>query len=321
MSDDTPSRSAWWHRPVTWLRDPRHYQIAVLSTLLTYGILRLEFDVRPGRVALLVATALLVQAACVRLWRVPRFDARSPLISALSLSLLLRTNDPSIAMAGAALAIAGKFLVRVRGKHLFNPTNFALAVLLAFTGDAWVSPGQWGSVAFTAALMACLGGLVVNRAARSDVTWAFIAAYTTLVTGRAVWLGDPFAIPLHHLQSGALLVFTFFMISDPRTTPDSRAGRVIFATLVALVAWWIQFGLFRTNGPIWALAGLSLATPLLDRIFPGTAYTWSRPTSGRGRIPGVPVHETTVDLGVHRGGAGVVHAVAPRVLRVLRREG
>ena len=120
-------------------------------------------------------------------------------------------------------------MLRVGGKHLFNPTNFGIVAMMLATGQVWVSPGQWGNVAFFAFLMACLGGLVVNRAARSDVTLAFLAFYLALVFGRALWLGEPMAIPLHRLESGALLLFTFFMISDPKTTPDSRAGRILFA--------------------------------------------------------------------------------------------
>ena len=103
----------------------------------------------------------------------------------------------------------------------------------------WVSPGQWGSVAFFGFLMICVGSLVVRRAERSDVTLAFIASWIALVVGRSLWLGEPLAIPLHRLENGALLLFTFFMISDPRTTPDSRAGRIIFAALVALGAYCI----------------------------------------------------------------------------------
>src|SRR2546422_5386760 len=53
---------------------------------------------------------------------------------------------------------------------------------------------------------------------------------------------------LKQLQSGALLLFTFFMISDPKTTPDSRAGRILFAIIVATGAAYVQFGLYRTNG-------------------------------------------------------------------------
>jgi hypothetical protein len=83
---------------------------------------------------------------------------------------------------------------------------------------------------------------------------------------------------LHRLQSGALLLFTFFMISDPKTTPDSRAGRVVFAALVAFGAWYVQFRLFRTNGLLWSLALWSAAVPLIDRLLPGRRYAWQ----GRG---------------------------------------
>jgi Na+-transporting NADH:ubiquinone oxidoreductase subunit NqrB len=180
------------------------------------------------------------------------------------------------------LAIGSKFVLRVRGKHVFNPTNFALVAMILLTGQVWVSPGQWGSAAFFGFLMACAGGLVVNRAARSDVTYAFIAFYAAMVLGRSWWLGDPLAVPLHRLQKGALVLFSFFMISDPKTTPDSRAGRLLFAFLVAAGAWWVQFRLFRTNGLLWSLALWSLAVPLIDRLLPGGRYEW-RPAPGERR--------------------------------------
>jgi enediyne biosynthesis protein E5 len=138
-----------------------------------------------------------------------------------------------------------------------------------------VSPGQWGSAAFFAFLMACLGGLVVNRAARSDVTYAFLFFHLSIVFGRSLWLGEPMAIPLHRVQSGALLLFAFFMISDPKTTPDSRAGRVLFAALVALGGGYVQFKLFRTNGLLYSLAATALLVPLIDRLFPGPRYQWT----------------------------------------------
>jgi Na+-transporting NADH:ubiquinone oxidoreductase subunit NqrB len=253
--------------------DPRLYQIAALSALLAYGLLRLDLEVRPGQAALILATVLAAQYACTRWWRLPAYDPRSALISGLSLCLLLRTNVLALAMAAGALAVASKFVFRVRGKHVFNPTNFALAVLLLI--DAiWVSPGQWGSAAFFGFLLVCLGGLVVNRAARSDVTAAFLLAYAAVVIGRSLWLGDPLAIPLHQLQNGALLIFAFFMISDPRTTPDTRAGRIAFAILVAFGAAYVQFGLFRTNGLLGSLFALSPLVPVLDRVVPGTRHDW-----------------------------------------------
>lgn len=280
--------------------DPRVYQIGVLSALLVYGMGWLDFEITLARAVLLLGTVLATQALCDRLdGRLRPLDCgeatarqrprpvnwKSALISGLSLCLLLRTNGPGLAVLAGVIAIGAKFVFRIKRKHLFNPTNGAVVALLLFTDQAWVSPGQWGSVAFFGFLMACLGGLVVNRASRSDVTYAFIVAYCALMFGRSAYLGEPMAIPLHRLQSGALLLFTFFMISDPKTTPDSRAGRVVFAALVAFTAWYVQFRLFRTNGLLWSLAAWSMAVPLIDRLLPGDRYSWLPPLGGRPTLP------------------------------------
>ena len=256
--------------------DPRLYQIAVLSSLLVYGVLALDFEVSLLQAAILLGTALLTQAVCTRLWHLPAFDPRSALISGLSLCLLLRTSSLLLAVLAAVVTIASKLIIRWRGKHVFNPTNFGIVLLLLLTDRVWVSPGQWGNVAFFAFLMACLGGLVVRRAERSDVTWAFLGSYLAVLFGRALWLGQPLTIPLHQLGSGAFLLFTFFMISDPKTTPDTRAGRILFALLVALGAGFVHFVLYRPNGLLLSLAFLSPLVPLLDRLLPGKRYAWHR---------------------------------------------
>jgi Na+-translocating ferredoxin:NAD+ oxidoreductase RnfD subunit len=114
----------------------------------------------------------------------------------------------------------------------------------------------------------------VYRAARSDVTYAFLACHIALRFGRALWLGDPFSLPLHQLQNGALVLFAFFMISDPKTTPDTRLGRILFAGLVALGAWYVQFVWYWGNALLWSLAGVTLTVPLLDCLLPGRRYAW-----------------------------------------------
>ena len=259
--------------------DPRLYQILVLASLLVYGVVGLDLEVRAPLAAAMLATVLLTQYACTRIWRLPAFDPKSALISGLSLCLLLRTDASALGVAlgiaAALVTIAGKFVIRWRGKHLFNPTNFGIvALMLATDGKVWVSPGQWGSAALFGFLIACLGGLVVNRATRSDVTYAFLASYLGVVFGRALWLGQPLTIPFHQLASGAFLIFTFFMISDPKTTPDSRAGRILFALLVALGAGFVHFGLYRPNGLILSLFFLSPIVPLIDLLLPGERYAW-----------------------------------------------
>jgi enediyne biosynthesis protein E5 len=273
------------------MADPRVYQIVVLASLLTYGVGWLEFGMSPAQIALLLGTALATQAIGDRLTGKPGPDARPPvnyksaLISGLSLCLLLRTNRPELDVLAAVITIGAKFAFRCRGKHIFNPTNGGIVAMLLLTPDVWVSPGQWGAAALFAFLMACLGAIVVNRAARSDVTFAFIAFYCALLFGRSLYLGEPMTIPLHRLESGALLLFTFFMISDPKTTPDSRAGRVLFAALVAYGGWYVQFRMFRTNGLLWSLAAWSMAVPLIDRVLTGSRYAWTE-RAERGKAGG-----------------------------------
>lgn len=278
----TDERAHPTHR-INW-HDPRLYQIASLSTLLLYGLLFLHFDVSHWQIVLTLGTALLTQFAATQFFHLHAFDPKSPLISALSLCLLLRTNDLAVAALASFTAIGSKFVIRWNDKHVFNPTNLALIVTLA-GGLGWISPGQWGQVAWFGFLIACLGSLVVTRAARADVTLAFLSFYIGLLFGRAIWLGDPLTIPLHQIESGALLIFAFFMISDPKTTPDSRTGRIIFALVVALTALYVQFGFFKPNGPLWGLIICSPLVPLLDCLFSGVRYDWSRPTTGRSAVP------------------------------------
>lgn len=262
------------------MADPRLYQIGTLAALLVYGMGWLDFDITPLRAALILVSALATQK--IGDWlsgsKAPfASTSRSALISGLSLCLLVRSNYHALACLAAVIAIASKFLIKVRGKHVFNPTDGAIVALLLVTKLVWVSPGQWGTAAFFAFLMACAGSLVVTRAARADVSVAFIAAFSALVFARSLYVGEPLTIPLHRLESGAFLLFSFFMITDPKTTPDSRAGRILFAALVAATAWYIQFRLFRTNGLLWSLALWSMAVPILDRLLPAARYDWSRP--------------------------------------------
>jgi enediyne biosynthesis protein E5 len=260
--------------------DPRYYQLVVLASLLIYGAGWLDFDTSAREMALLLGSVLVTQFLCNRFLAATPFDPRSALISGLSLCLLLRTNSIPLLILAAVFTIASKFVLKWNRKHIFNPTNFGIVAVIALSGEVWVSPGQWGSKLYFGFLMACLGGMVVHRALRSDVSYAFILSYAAVLFGRALWLGDPMAIPLKQLQSGSLLLFTFFMISDPRTTPDSRAGRILFALLVAGGAAYVQFVLYRSNGLLWSLAVCSVLTPFIDYLLPGTKYQWSRPITG-----------------------------------------
>jgi len=144
-----------------WQTDPRYYQIVVLSSLLLYGISWLNFEIGFFHILTLLFTALSAQSICTKIFKLPRFDPLSPLISALSLCLLLRANSLWLISLTMAVTILSKFVLRWNKKHIFNPTNFGLVAMMLLTGQVWVSPGQWGSGAFLGFLLAGLGGLVI----------------------------------------------------------------------------------------------------------------------------------------------------------------
>lgn len=263
-------------------KDPRLFQILALGSLLAYGIGVLEFDQTPMNVGVLVVSALVTQLGLgMSLDRSRALDFLSPLVTALSLSLILRAGTPGLYALAACLAIGSKFLIRVDGKHVFNPANFAIVALVMATGDAWVSPGQWGRETLLMFAFAGLGMLVLSRAKRLDVALTFLAAYTGLLLARAAYLGDPLDIPIQQLQSGALMLFTFFMITDPKTTPDHSAARIGYAAAVAAIAFALQYQAYMPVGVMYALFVAAPFVPLIDRAtahLGAPRFTWSRPT-------------------------------------------
>jgi Na+-transporting NADH:ubiquinone oxidoreductase subunit NqrB len=257
--------------------DARHYQIAALATLLTYNLGWLDFGARPLNSALAIGSALATQAICARLTGAP-LDLRSPLITGFSLSLLLRADDAWIHALAGVIAIGSKFVLRIDGKHIWNPAGFAIVVLLFAPAGVWISPGAWGSTVWFAALLGFFAILVLHAARRSDVAIFFLGTHVALLLARALWLGDPLEIPLHQLQSGSLLIFAFFMISDPRTSPDSRLGRFIFAASVAGFAHWLVFFMQMRPALYVALIALSPFILLIDRLLPAQRFAWNVPT-------------------------------------------
>jgi enediyne biosynthesis protein E5 len=264
----------------TWWSDARHFQIVALSTLLAINFFWIDFGAKPLYSALAISSALLTQIICSRLFGLPKLDLRSPLITGLSLSLLLRANEPWLPAIAGFIGIASKFVLRIDGRHIFNPAGFAIVVLLFASGGVWISPGQWGSSLWLATLLVFFAILVLQAAQRSDIALFFLGSHAALLLARAVWLGDPLAIPLHQLQSGSLLIFTFFMISDPKTTPNSRAARFLFAFTVAAAAHYLAFFMQMRPALYVALIALSPLTPLLNRIIPGTQFLWTPAKQG-----------------------------------------
>ena len=152
-----------------------------------------DFSIRPEQVVLTFAAGLLTQAASWMLTPSKPRTLRSAIITGLSLTLLLRA-DNLWAHPAAAAAISSKSLIRVRGKHLFNPATFGVMFAIILLPGAWVSPGQWGQDVALAGWMIALGAFVATRARRADISWSFLAFYVGALALRIAYLGQRWAV-------------------------------------------------------------------------------------------------------------------------------
>ncbi len=256
-------------------RDPRILQIAFLGSLLAAGAYFRDFSLRPEQIVLTFVAALSTQRLLDRLTRKPAPSLLSASITALSLTLLLRADSLWALPAAAVFAIASKFALRIRGKHLFNPANFGVGAALLILPGTWISPGQWGNDVALAGWLVVLGATVARRARRADISWLFLIFYLGALAARVAWLGQRWAVWTHQLSSGALLLFAFFMISDPMTTPSHPKGRAVHAAMIAAIAYAWGFGLFRTNAVLWALFIAAPMVAVWDVLWPAPNFDWT----------------------------------------------
>ncbi|WP_395710994.1 RnfABCDGE type electron transport complex subunit D [Reyranella sp.] len=241
--------------------DARWLQIGAIGGLLMFGVLLRDFALRWEQSALCFAGALAAQWAWMRILGLKNVGYLSAIVTGIGLSVLVRADSLWVHPLVAALAISAKFTVRIGNKHIFNPANLGVMIAILFLPGAWLSPGQWGSDMIAALWFIALGVTVTVSARRFDIAWAFLACYGLLLIGRLLWLDQRWAVLLNQLSSGGLLLFTFFMITDPMTTPNDRRMRWLYAALVATLAFIWQFVWYRNGGPVWALFLLSPLVP------------------------------------------------------------
>lgn len=259
-------------RIIHWFnRDARHYQITFLTIFLLYGRFGLNWEVDELNIAAAFTTCLVSQFLFATANGQDLRSLKSAFISALSLSLMLKTNQAWVMILASFISIASKyalcFMLSEKKKHFYNPTNFGIITTILLTGQAWISPGQWGSHGLLFLGIGILGLTVLLRVKRLDVAFAFFITFCILNYVRNVvvlgWSVDFF---LHQLTSGTLLLFTFFMITDPVSTPSNLGARIVWGMLVAIVAFYLGTFEFVNGAPLWALFFISPTTIIFDKI-------------------------------------------------------
>lgn len=260
---------------LNFFSDARHFQIAYLGSFLISGILFLGWFSDVNRFLLFIATTLSVQLIGIYFTNGKYDSLKSALITSLGLSLLCKTNGYDTAMIASVIAIGSKFLIRFNNKHLFNPVNFGLIGTILLTGDAWISPGQWGSHYIITFVLGIFGFFVLKRVNRLDTSITFLLVFGGLHFYRSViFLGWELDFFVHQMTSGTLMLFTFFMITDPMTTPNHRTGRIIWTAIISVVAFLLGSKMQVYAAPIWVLFFATPFTPLFDKIFVAEKFEW-----------------------------------------------
>lgn len=205
--------------------------LVLLASHLSFGILE-GYD----RILLSVGTAIVTEAALSRFVRGTWPNVASAYITGISVGILIRSAFFWPYALGAALSIASKYVLRFRGRHLWNPSNFGICAL--FFLAAWaVAPltVQWGNAVWPMIAIWVIGSVTIWRLGRFHVCLAYVLTFLALAPVRAWLSGDPVLAEVAPITGPMYQLFVFFMITDPRTTPATVRRRVAVAVLVGIV--------------------------------------------------------------------------------------
>ncbi len=266
--------------------DARYFQVLFQLFFLSYGIVLLGWNANwahysasiGGCVAINYAVESVRQKKWLLLFGKSGFASWgfSALISAMSLCLLLKTNHWYTSLVAALLTIVSKYIFRVKKKHLFNPSAFGMVATVLLTHDAWISPGQWGNNAVIFFTVISFGTIVATRVQKLDISIAFLFTYIGLLYWRQhlvlAWPADYF---IQSISTGSLLLFAFFMISDPKTSPDHPAARVVWAVLIGSATFYLSAFKWVNNAPLFMVLAFAPLVPLFDTFFKAPTFEWA----------------------------------------------
>jgi Na+-transporting NADH:ubiquinone oxidoreductase subunit NqrB len=225
---------------------PKHLISGLITLIIVVG--ELSYGVLGGYDRLVVAlgTAMLAEVALSR-WLLGRWPVSllSAYITGNSLALLLK---PAAGLLwpfalGAVLSIGSKYVLRYRGKHLWNPSNFGVAALLVLAApQVAVLSHEWGNDLRVDAVIWAIGLVVVAKARMLHVSATYALSFVAFAAVRAWVIDGAFLTELAPLSGPMYQLFVFFMVTDPPTTVRSRNGRILVAFLVAAVECGLRLG-------------------------------------------------------------------------------
>jgi len=254
--------------------DPKYLIVFLITLVLVVGEARYSILGGYNRLATTLGICVATEVFLSWFLRGRIVNISSAYITGISLALLIKPQANLLwpFALGAFLAIASKYVLTYRGRHLWNPSNFAIALLLLIASSSVaVLSHQWGNDLGTNLVIWAFGLVIAWRARVLHVTLTYVACFLAFATVRHLIVGGPLLAEIAPITGPMYQLFVFFMVTDPRTTVSTRRGRILVVGIVALVETIIRLaGDFQ----IAVLRPLYPSPPLLALAIVGPIAMW-----------------------------------------------
>ena len=197
----------------------------------SYGILE-SYE----RTALAIVAALVTELLLGRMLFGKWLNLASAYISGISVGILVRSPAFWPYALCSVISIMSKYVLRVKGRHLWNPSNFGICVLLFLAPETVSSLSiQWGNYIWPMLVIWILGSIIIWRARRFHISATYVVSFFVLAFLRSWITGDPWQAEIAPITGPMYQLFVFFMITDPKTTVKSKKWQcvVVFSVAVA----------------------------------------------------------------------------------------
>src|SRR6476469_6546762 len=198
---------------------------------LAYGILESY-----QKTALAIAASIVTELVLGRIFFGKWLNLASAYITGISVGILLRSPAYWPYALCSVISIMSKYVLRVKGRHIWNPSNFGIAVLLFLAPETMaVLSIQWGNNYWSLLVIWVLGSIIIWRARRFHISATYVVSFFLFAFLRSWITGDPWQAEVAPITGPMYQLFVFFMITDPKTTVRSKWGQCVVAFCVALV--------------------------------------------------------------------------------------
>jgi Na+-translocating ferredoxin:NAD+ oxidoreductase RnfD subunit len=215
---------------------------------LSYGILESY-----KKTVLAITAAIVIELILGRIFFGKWLNVASAYITGISVGILLRSPAYWPYALCSVISIMSKYVLRVKERHIWNPSNFGIAVLLLLAPETVaILSIQWGNNLLPIVVIWTLGSIIIWRARRFHISATYVVSFFLFAFLRSWITGDPWQSEVAPITGPMYQLFVFFMITDPKTTVRSRMGQCVVAFCVALVEFVLRLGQV-IYAPIYAL--------------------------------------------------------------------